>query len=81
MTVYPGEVYPANCFTNVPSSPASVANVAYTFTVSFKDLYQNLHYLTLTDDIAAGMVVTITADYVHHDNYPSPINVADLTNW
>ena len=27
------------------------------------------------------MVVTVTATYVNHDNYPSPISVVDLTNW
>ena len=55
--------------------------MAYTFTISFKDLWSNLHYQTLTDELTAGMVVTVTATYVNHDNYPSPISVADLTNW
>ena len=77
----PGAVFPELCFTNVPAAPASIANVAYTFTMSFRDEYSNLHYLTLTDDLAAGMVVTITAEYVHHDNYPSPIGIEDLLDW
>ena len=27
------------------------------------------------------MVVSVTATYVHHDSYPSPIGVSDLTDW
>ena len=27
------------------------------------------------------MTVTVVADYVNHDNYPSPIGVADDPNW
>lgn len=27
------------------------------------------------------MKVTATVDYVNHDNYPSPIGIADLSNW
>ena len=27
------------------------------------------------------MVVTVTADYDNHDNYPSPIGIVDLSNW
>ena len=27
------------------------------------------------------MVVTVTATYVNHDNYPSPIGISDDSNW
>ena len=62
-------------------SASTVANVAYTFTIQFVDVWGNEHYWTMTDELTAGMAITVTADYVHHDNYPSPIGVADLTDW
>lgn len=47
----------------------------------FVDRWDNLHYQTLTDEVSAGMVVAVTAAYVHHDNYPSPIGISDLSGW
>ena len=35
----------------------------------------------MNDEITDGMTVTVTANYVNHDNYPSPIGVADLADW
>jgi hypothetical protein len=32
----------------------------------------------MTDD---GLNVVVTADYVNHDDWPSPIGVEDLTDW
>ena len=77
VTVYPGEIDPAKCYTNLSGSPLTQASIAYNFYIYFVDLWDNLHYLTLTDDISNGMVVTVVADYVNHDNYPSNLDVPD----
>ena len=81
VTVDPGEIDPAACYTSLTGSPLTQAASAYGFTISFVDLWGNLHYQTLSDEISDGMAVTVVADYVNHDNYPSPIGVADLTSW
>lgn len=81
VTVYPGQIDPTKSYTNLSGSPLTQASVAFNFVKSFVDLWDNLHYQTLSDDIAAGMVVTITADYINHDNYPSPVSVPDLSGW
>ena len=82
VTVYPGEVDPAQCYTDLSGSLTSMAGVAFTFKIQFVDLWGNLHYLTMTDDIAAGLSVACRADYVNHDNWPSSIDVDDSpANW
>ena len=35
----------------------------------------------MSDELSGGMVISTIADYVHHDNYPSPIGIADLAGW
>ena len=81
VTIFPGEIDPTQCYTSLSGTPVTTANVASTFSISFKDLWGNLHYETLSDEITDGMTVTVTADYVNHDNYPSPIGIADETDW
>lgn len=44
VTVEPGEIDPAACYTSLSGSPTSEANVAYYFTIYFVDLWGNLHY-------------------------------------
>ena len=81
VTVVPGEIDPAQSHTDLSGSPLTTANVAFDFAISFVDLWGNVHDTTLNDEIADGMVVTVTADYVNHVNWVSPIRVADLANW
>lgn len=35
----------------------------------------------MQDELDAGMTVTVVADYVNHDNWPSPIGIADYATW
>ena len=79
--VFPGQIDALKCFTDVTGTPLTQASVTFSFTISFVDIWDNLHYETLSDELAAGMTVTVVADYVNHDNYPSPIGVADDPNW
>ena len=44
-------------------------------------MWDNLHYQTLTDELSAGMVITVKAVYIDHNNYPSNIGVADDPDW
>ena len=57
VTIVPGEIDPLQSYTNLSGSPLTTADVTYDFLMSFVDLWGNLHYLTLTDDVAAGMTV------------------------
>ena len=81
VTIDPGAVSGPLCYTDIPESPTNEASTSYDFTISFRDALYNLHTSTMSDEISDGMAVTVVADYVNHDNYPSPIGVADLTNW
>lgn len=81
LTVYPGQIRQTSCYTNVSGSPSRVAASAYTYTISFVDLWNNLHYQTLSDEISRGMIVSVFADYINHSNYPSPIGIPDLSGW
>ena len=81
MTIIPGEIDPLACYISLSGTPTATANAAYTFPIYFVDLWGNVHDTTLSDEISDGMVVSVAADYEDHDNYPSPIGVADLTNW
>lgn len=81
VTVFPGQVDPLKCYTDLTGSPTETAAVAYDFSINFVDIWDNLHYQTMTDDLAGGMTVTVTADYVNHDNWLSPIGVDDDPNW
>ena len=81
VTVYPGQIDSSKCYISLTGTPTVEASVAYTFPISFVDIYDNLHYQSLSDEISGGMVVSVTADYVDHNNYPSPIGIADLANW
>lgn len=45
------------------------------------DIWGNLHYQTLQDELDEGMDVRVTATWVNHDNYLSPILVPDMDNW
>ena len=69
------------CYTDIPVSPTETASITYDFSIQFVDLWGNEHYLTMTDDIVAGMKVSVTAVYVNHDNWPSPIGVLDDPDW
>ena len=81
MTVYPGQVDPGQCYTDLTGSPTQTAAVAFTYKIQFIDLWGNVHYQTMNDDIAAGMTVEVVADYENHDNWPSPIGVDDDPSW
>ena len=79
--MHPGEIDSSLCFTSVSGSPITEASFTTTYTIQFVDLWSNEHYYTLTDELNAGMVVTVVGDYVHHNNYLSPIDIPDLTDW
>lgn len=50
-SVIPGEIDPTACYTSLTGSPTTTANVAYTFSINFVDLWGNLHVSTLDDEI------------------------------
>ena len=79
--IIPGEVDPLQSFTDLAGAPTLLAGTAHDFTITFVDLWGNIHTDAMADETAAGMTVSLVADYVNHDNYPSPIGVADLTDW
>ena len=81
VTILPGEVYPPLCYTDISGSQLTQTNLAYSFNIFFRDEEYNLHYKTMNDEIAAGLVVSVTFDYVNHDNYPSPLGIADDSDW
>ena len=78
--IYPGEVKSALCSTSVTASDILQlrAGITYFFTITFRDIYNNLHYQTLSDD---DVKVDILATYVNHNEWPSPISIADSTDW
>lgn len=77
VTIYPGQIDPTKCYTSLSGSLSGQASIAYDFTIYFVDLWDNLHWQSLSDELAAGMVVSVYADYQNHDNYPSPLGVPD----
>ena len=64
-----------NKLQTLPSTSNIVVNA---YKINFVDLYGNLHYQTMIDD---GLTVYVKADYQNHDEWLSPIGVADLVNW
>ena len=78
LTVYPGLVDPNLCYSDVPLLSIQTANVAFTYKIYFVDLYGNLHYQTMIDD---ALTVVVKADYKNHDDWSSPIGVADFADW
>jgi len=68
------------CYSDIPTSsiPEQTANVAFDYKINFVDKYGNLHFLTMLDD---NLSVAVNAVYNNHNNWPSPIEVADLTDW
>lgn len=79
--IHPGEILPASCYTDISGEMLQTAGVDYTFSMYFVDLWDNLHYQTLQDELDNGMEITITAQYLNHVNYPSPIDMSDLSDW
>ena len=78
--VYPCVFDPYRCYSDVPLSniPAKIANVAYNYKINFVDLYGNQHFQTMINE---NLTVIVRADYENHNDWLSPINVADLTDW
>lgn len=52
------------------------AGITNFFTITMKDIHENL----LTSSVATTKI-EIMATYLDHDQYPSPIGIADLTDW
>jgi hypothetical protein len=42
------------------------------------DKYGNVHFQTMIDD---KLAIVIKADYNNHDDWPSPIEVPDFSDW
>ena len=80
VTVFPGLVDPTLCYSDVPKFdlPELTANAVFNYKINFVDKYGNLHFQTMTDD---GLIVVVKADYNNHDDWPSPIGVADFDDW
>lgn len=75
--VYPGEVLPQNCTTSMGWGKITViAGETKFFQIDTFDLYGNKQVKSYDDT-----KITIYATYLNHDNYFSPIGVADLPNW
>lgn len=53
----------------------------YYFTISFADIYGNVHNEAMTAYIDGGLDVKVTATYVDHDDWLSPIDVPDFEDW
>ena len=78
--VYPGEIKSAICTSTVSSAEILQfrAGITYFFTITFVDVYGNIHFQTMTDDM---LNVSIMANYVNHDEWPSAISIPDAADW
>lgn len=77
VVVYPGEILPQNCTTSLGLGKLTVkAGETKFFQIDTVDLYGNKQVRSYDDT-----KITIYATYLNHDNYFSPIGVADLPNW
>lgn len=78
--IYPGEVKSSLCTSTVDADEITElrAGITYFFTITFFDIYGNEHYQTMTDDM---LDVAILAEYEDHDAWPSPILIADASDW
>lgn len=79
-TIYPGEVKSSLCFSSVTAEDIAQmrAGITYFFTITFKDIYGNVHYQSMLDD---ELNVAIMAQYEDHDDWPSPIGIPDAADW
>lgn len=78
LEVLPGEISPSKSFTTVTAEAISqmVAGTTYRFTTQLVDIYGIL--------LIGGentQEIEIRANYLNHDEWPSPIGVADMTDW
>ena len=78
--MWPYTIDPAACYTDIAFDTIE-AGASYDFIISFVDMWSNLHYQTLQDELDAGMAVTVTADYQNHDKWLSLIGIEDVTDW
>lgn len=81
MIVRPGEIAPTNCLHDIPDDPGDplvdiTAGITHFFTMTMKDMYGNL-----IPDARDNTSIAITARYINHDAWSSPIGVADLLDW
>lgn len=78
MTVLPGEISPSKCSHSITSLPVDiVAGVTFYFTVTTRDIYDNL-----IKTARANTSVEIKAVYEDHDAWLSPLpTVPDLPGW
>jgi len=76
VVVSPGDVDASTSLTTITPPQTVTAGMTYFFTITTKDMYGNLR--TVND---ADTEVEIIAEYINHAAWPSPIGVADLTNW
>jgi hypothetical protein len=77
-TVYPGEVKPSLSTTTIDSAEIAAieAGITYFFTLQAVDIYGTLHYQSNPD-----LDISILVVYENHDSWPSPIGIADATDW
>lgn len=83
MIVYPGEADAAQCYYNSPVTATElVAGSSLDIVVQYVDHFGNLHYdTTMSDELSNGMIITVEATYLNHNDWLSPIGVADDPSW
>ena len=81
MVVKSGEIAPTNCLHDIPDDagdpPVDItAGITHFFSLTLKDMYGNL-----IPDARDNTAIAVTARYVDHDAWDSPIGVEDLLDW
>lgn len=79
--VSPGEIAPTNCLHDIPDAALDppvdmTAGITHFFTLTLKDMYGNI-----IPDARDNTSVAVTANYVDHAAWGSPIGVTDLLDW